>query len=189
MPPRLLAVIGAAGIVATRYKLARLSELFGITGCLPPRLPAQIDQRAFFEAMQGLLTMEPEEEESRASGEVRDALPSTLRLLRQDLQAARLRTYDWFLALAGISDDNEQRILLAAMSLVGGKADQLERWIVDQAPSRVEVEMLLQEVRRWHHKTAIIQQRIPDLLRSAAEQIKRPWRQLRADTAFTGGNE
>ncbi len=178
LAPRLRAVMGAAWMVATDQKLARLSELVGLVDCLPPQLPAQIDQRAFFEAMQERLNLEPDEQEDAGDAGEGDNLPPTLRRLRRDLQAARWRTCAWFLALAGLAEENEYRLLLAAMSLAAGNANQVGRWLAGQAPSPAEARALLLEVKRWNNQTSITEQHIPALLQTAAVQVRPVWEQL-----------
>jgi hypothetical protein len=167
--PRLRAVLGAAWLVATEQKLSRLAELVGLVGCLPPLLPAQLDHPRFFEAMQERLSPASDGQEDR---------------LRHELEAVRARTHAWFLAMAGLADDNEQRILLAAMSLAAGKADPVEHWIAGQQPSQAEIQALLKEVKRWQHQTTITEQLIPSLLLSAAEQVRPVWQQLRSAPSF-----
>ncbi|HEY7355675.1 MAG TPA: hypothetical protein VH590_04380, partial [Ktedonobacterales bacterium] len=184
LTPRLRAVMGAAWMVATEQGLARLSELVGLIDCLPPRLPAQIDQRAFFEAMQARLTPESDEQDDEGDDREGDDLPPTLRRLRRDLQAARWRTCAWFLALAGLAEENEYRLLLAMMSLAAGNADQVGRWLAGQTPSQAETEALLLEVKRWNNQTSITEQHIPALLQTAAAQIRPVWQQLRRVPRF-----
>ncbi|HEU5369512.1 MAG TPA: hypothetical protein VFU69_13655, partial [Ktedonobacterales bacterium] len=184
LTPRLRAVMGAAWMVATDQKLARLSELVGLVDCLPPRLPAQIDQRAFFEAMQERLNLEQDEQEDASDAREGDDLPPTLRRLRRDLQAARWRTCAWFLALAGLAEENEYRLLLAVMSLAAGNADQVGRWLAGQAPSPAEAAALLLEVKRWNNQTSITEQHIPALLQTAAAQVRPVWEQLRRMPRF-----
>jgi hypothetical protein len=180
--PSLRAVMGAAVQVAWKQKLAHLAEVVGLTGCLPPQLPAQLDHPAFFQAMQEQLSAGTAAEESESSAQDAQA---ELRIVRQQLRAARWRTLAWFLALAGTRTDNERRILLAAMSLAQGNADRLEGWIAGQALSQAEVKALYQQIKRWHHQTSITEENIPGLLHSAAEQVRPVWRQLRRAPAFT----
>jgi hypothetical protein len=181
LPPHLRAVMGAAWMVATEQKLASLSELVGLIDCLPPQLPAQVDQPAFFAAMQQRLAPKPGEENDETSAEDANTLPPVLRLVRRDLRAARWRTYAWFLALAGLAEDTEYRLLLAAMSLAGGDANQVGDWLDGQTPSQAEIQALLQEVKRWNSQTSITEELIPRLLRSAAEQVRPIWQQLRKE--------
>ena len=151
---RLRAVMRAAWLVAYQQKLANLPELIGLVGCLPPQLPAQIDQRPFFEAMQERLSPKEDQDSESSAGQA-DGLSPTLRRLRQDLVTARSHAYAWLLALAGLVDDNERRILLAAFSQAGDEIKHIERWIEGQQPSQTEVEVLLAELKRWHPKTKI----------------------------------
>jgi hypothetical protein len=177
--PHLQLVMRVAYLIATKEKLAGLAELVGLTGCLPPQLPAQLDHPAFFAAMQQRLPILLGIQENELSDEETEEMSSAQLRLRQDLRATRWRTCAFFLALAGVSEDNERRVLLAGMSLAGGKADQMHRWLEGQSLSQAEAEALLQEVRQWHHQTSITEENIRDLLRAAAEQVMPAWKQLR----------
>ncbi|HLW02214.1 MAG TPA: hypothetical protein VKT82_26400 [Ktedonobacterales bacterium] len=176
--PRLRAAIGAAGMVAWEQKLAPFGEVIGVEGCLPTQLPAQLDDAVYFEAMWNHLKAG----ERLLYGPLENDEPGEqqLRWLRQDWQIARLQTHLWFLTLAGLADENEQRILLAALSLANGNARLVGRWIDGQPPTTAETEQLLDHLKRWNPHTALTLQDIPDLLSSAAEQVQTAWAALGA---------
>jgi hypothetical protein len=184
LPLRLLPVLQAAWVIASQQKLASLSELLGLTGCLPPQLPAQIDHRFFFEAMQQHL--HAGNERQPAATERSDpgaAMPAELRHLRRALRSIRWRTFAWFQALGGLADDNQQRIVLAAMSACAGKAEQLDHWIEGQISSQAQT-FLADETRRWHHQSSITRQNVPSLMQTAAVEVKPIWQQLRRPPHF-----
>ncbi len=177
LPKRLFHIIGAAWSVASAWQLAPLCELIGLTGCMPPQLPAQLDAPAFFQAMQRLLPhRSPAEREDKEDGE-----QTALRRIRLELQVARRRILSCFLAIAGMRTDQERKVLLAAFSLAQGDANRLNRWIEGQPLSPAECHTLYEEVKRWQSQTAIKEADISGLLLAAGEQIRSVWRQLRRE--------
>jgi len=181
LPTRLRRVIGAAWAEAKREKLAYYAEVIGLTGALPPDLPAQLDRPAFFQAMQRQLPTLPGTNRRMTSAEATAAEALALRRLRQELKVARWRVLAWFVAIAGVKEDNERNVLLAAMSLADGNADQLGGWIEGQSLAQVEVAALARQLKGWRRQLAIPEEQIGDLLCSAVEQVRPVWRQLRRE--------
>ncbi len=177
--PRLRAVMRAAWLTAYQQKLSNLPELVGLVGCLSSQLPAQLDHRPFFEAMQKCLSPK-EDQDSEGSAGYAGNLSPTLRRLRQDLITARANTSAWFLALAGLVEDNERRLLFAAFSQAGNTIDRVGQWIEGQRPSQTEAQALLAELKRWHPRSAITEQNMFKILSAAAEHVRSIWRQLRS---------
>jgi hypothetical protein len=175
LPTRLFRVVGAAWTVASAWKLAPLCELVGLTGCMPPQLPAQLDTPAFFQAMQRLLPQRPSAERD----DDEDNEQAALRRIRLELQVVRRRILSCFLAIAGMRTDQQRKLLLAAFSLAKGEANRLDRWIEGQPLTQDECHRLYEEIKRWQSQTTIKEAEIPDLLLAAGEQIRAVWRQLR----------
>ncbi len=176
--PRLRAVFGAAWTVASEQELAPFLEVIGVEGCLPPQLPAQLDDPVYFEAMWDCLAADVRLlYQPSTPGEPGE---QQLEWLRQDWQVARFQTHIWFLTLAGLADENEQRVLLAAMSLANGNARVVRRWIAGQRPTAAEAQQLLYHLRHWNPHTSITAQDIPDLLSRAAERVRPAWMALGA---------
>ncbi len=181
--PRLRAVLPAIWRVATQERLASFSEVIGITGSLPPQLPAQLDDPVYFEAVWKHLSPQERQRYALAEDEAPDEPP--VAWLRQDWQFIRVRAHLWFLTLAGLADENEQRVVLAAMSLANGDARLMDRWLDGEQPTEAVAQQLLTQVKLWAPQSNLDAQGIPGLLSSAARKAQAAWFALRETPPFT----
>ncbi len=178
--PRLRAMLGAAWQVAKEARLAEFAEVIGITGCISPQIPAQLDYPAFFKALWARLPASARRLYSQADDDEPREQPDAqmVEWLRKDWLAARLQTHLWFLTLAGLADENEARVIAAALALAAGNTARVSQWIAGKSPSAAETQELLGEVKRLNPQSRLTAQRIPGLLSNGSEKVRAAWEEL-----------
>ncbi len=194
LPLSLRQVIVAACAVAAKERVAAMPEVLGLDGALPPQLPAQLGTPEFLLAVRdclqtGQASAEEDDEEVEEGEERLDMLGRELHRLYRSLQVARSRICVWFQALAALPDENEGRVMLAAMSLAGGRPDQLERWLQEAALSGSECQKFCEELEKWDSRARVEAEQIPALLRSASGPLWRVWLRLRRQVGAPGVDE
>jgi hypothetical protein len=174
LPTRLrLTLTGVWRVADSAYQMA-MPEVLGLSGSLPPLLPAQVDAPEFFSAVCDFL---------EACGITGEEAEESVRLhrMRREYQIARCRAVGWCAALASLASEQERRVLLGAMSFARGQPARLERWLKGAALTLQEQQDMFAEIERWPHKSGVRVEDIPALLRSAGRQVWSAWERLRKE--------
>ncbi len=170
----------ACMLAHTADEVPEAQELLGLLGCLSPQLPLVFADPVFSQRLAWrvfeLLTARSGPVEASSAH-----FPATLPREIQDLLGeVRRRFSAFFQAIGQLPDEQERRVVLAALSAAQGRARRFDAWLAGAALEPQTCEAISRIVHLSHHRIELHADQVPALFAQARqnEHLQEAWREV-----------